>query len=143
MLVVGAVDRRNIPKHARLRAYEASDFDRILSVIDLFPGIVVPPQVLGQASDLIRYRVGGAQAVALDIALSTLVSELREEWIRSVRVVTDEDYARLGLTDAVLLMSADLSLCLAAEQRGARAINYSHLRDGAWTLEQIEEFARN
>lgn len=66
--------------------------------------------------------------------------------------MTDADYARLGLTDAVLLMlaersamlmSADLSLCLAAEQRGARAINYSHLRDGAWTLEQIVEFGRD
>lgn len=82
VLVVGAVDRRNIPKHARLRAYEASDFDRILSVIDLFAGIVVPPQVLGQASDLIRYRVGGAQAVALDIALAALVRELRESGFR-------------------------------------------------------------
>ncbi|HEU0067442.1 MAG TPA: hypothetical protein VFQ57_09415 [Sphingomonas sp.] len=56
-------------------------------------------------------------------------------------------YQRLGLTDAVLLIlsarcelalvSDDLHLCLEAARRGARTIDYNHLRDGALTVAHI------
>lgn len=53
----------------------------------------------------------------------------------------------LGITDAVLLLlsaerrltlvSDDLQLCLAAERRALRTVNYNHLCDGALRVDQL------
>jgi hypothetical protein len=151
VLVAGAVDPLRISQHARLRAYDEGDFRLLLRIVDLFSRTVVPPQVLGQTSDLLRYKQGAIAAARLSAAFSHLAAEVREQWIPSSQAVEDVSFERLGLTDAVLVMlaqgsrlllSADLALCLTAQERGLHAVNYNHLRDGAWTVAQVEELAR-
>ena len=73
-----------------------------------------------------------------------MTSERTEQ---AARVVTDDAYLRLGITDAVLLelatdvrltlLSDDLQLCLEAERRGTKTLNYNYLRDGAVQIDQL------
>lgn len=112
----------------------------------MFDRIVLCPHVLAETSNLLGYGADARLAARLRGTLAELIAAAEERWLPAVEICPDPEFARLGLTDAVLmalarqaalLISADARLCRTVEARGHRAINYNHVRDGACTLEQI------
>ena len=72
------------------------------------------------------------------VALLSL-PESEERYVASKQAVSFPALPRLGLTDCALLelctdgvplLTADLHLFLAAARRGAKVLNFNHLRDG-------------
>jgi len=126
-----------ISKHKRLREYDEIDYKLVTRLIEASSGILFCPNVLTETSNLIRY-IDDPIRTEISLVFSQIIERTDEQYIQSVNAIHNKDYARLGLTDAVLLslsttesvlVTADLSLWLAAIAAGQEAINYNHYRD--------------
>lgn len=139
LLVVGATSPRIIAKHKRLDGYSSDDFDLLKEVIELGGGrVYVTPNTLTEASSLLRQH-GEPERTMLVEKLAELIEYSEEIVVVSARAAQNEQFVRLGLTDAALLetisaerplLTVDLDLYLAALQvaEGA-AENFHHFRD--------------
>lgn len=139
LLVAGSVDSRIITKHKRLDAYRVTDYDVLISTIERFDKVLVIPNVLSEASNLLS-QTGERTARALRLGLREQIAGSLESYIPSQAAAERPEYQRLGLTDAALLqclifdsartlLTADLELYLAAATSGRDAINFNHLRE--------------
>lgn len=147
LLVVGRADRAAISSHPRLRAFTIEDFANVLVILERLGDLILCPHVLAETSNLLGYRQTPQQRRRWLTSLGEIVCIAQERSETAKRAVADNDYGRLGLTDAVLLLlsgdeelalvSDDLQLCLEGARRGARTINYNYVRDGALRVDQL------
>ncbi|MFC5342672.1 hypothetical protein ACETK8_05945 [Brevundimonas staleyi] len=137
LLVVGNVGRERISKHKRLSAYRAEDWDLLMEVLAGYEQIVLTPNVLTEASNLIRSGDKSSND-GFSIILQSLTVDAAEEYVASRDVVIDSRFPRLGLADVATLgaidaettlLTTDLGLFLAALGQGSQATNFNHLRD--------------
>jgi hypothetical protein len=138
LLVVGLTNRNYIPVHGRLRAYTVADFDLLNELIGASAGVVVTPNTLTEASDLLRQKIREPARSEIAGVFQALIQKLHERYVSSVAASTREEFLRIGLADSALLemgkedvviLSADLDLCVAAEMAGYTAVNFNHERD--------------
>jgi hypothetical protein len=140
LYVVGATSREYIARHKRLRAYTASDFDLLLTQLDGYSTLLLTPNTLTEASNLIDH-IGEPARGRIYGVLKALLSrpEIAEQHLPARRVAEQAELPRLGLTDCTLLqlcadgtplLTADLALYLCAAARSPHAFNFNHLRDG-------------
>ena len=137
LLVVGSTDRSYVSRHKRLQAYSLEDYDKVMSIVSGYSGLVTCPNVWTETSNLVRYAPEPIRSRSSE-TLKTLIGRSTETYVESRRAATRREYSQLGLTDAVLLVLAesgstlltdDLDVYLAAGKAGHTAINYNHLRD--------------
>ena len=98
--------------------------------------VCVTPNTLTECSNLSR-QIGGHARRSISLALGELIRNARERHVGSIEVCEGEDFARLGLADAVLLalmnqnmtlLTADLDLYAAAcSIAPERAMNFNYL----------------
>ncbi len=147
LLVVGRVQRDLIGIHRRLKTYSPSDYDILVGLIEPTTKLFVTPNTLTETSNLLTDNravdVGKAELRRrLFEELRYLVVESREVVVSSNKAVQNQEYMRLGLTDAVLIevaspftpvLTADRKLYYAIAARDVRAAeNFNHLRDQVW-----------
>lgn len=137
LLVIGVVNKRWIGRHKRSRAFEPSDWELLLDLINQRP-VLTTPHILTEASNLLRS--GGLKGEAeeqLMAALATFFDNAREEHVPARDVSTNVVYLRLGLADAVIhslarpdieLLTADFDLYRAALHKGQPVTNFNHYR---------------
>jgi len=139
LLVVGLSSPELICRHRRLNAYTSSDFDLLRDLIAHHAVVVVTPNALTEASNLLGYSSDPIKSQLFE-SLKALVGSVREEYIESRLACDRGEFVRLGLSDAALLstsmddctlVTSDLDLYLAALASGREAINFNHLRDAA------------
>jgi hypothetical protein len=123
LFVVGLADSKLISVHKRLRAYSISDFDLLSSMIAMSSGVMVTPNTLSEASNLLR-QISGPAADAISSALKLMIENTSEIYVKSSIASARPEFLHLGLTDSVLLeinasdvvvITADLDLYLAAQ----------------------------
>jgi hypothetical protein len=133
LLVVGTVDRSLIAKHKRTRRYDAEAYELLTRYLATFGSIVVTPNVLTEASNLLQDE----RDLRPLTRLKQWLARLDERFVASEDAAANPHFLRLGLTDAGLLcrpasegvlLTDDLDLYLAATQLGREAINFTHLR---------------
>lgn len=135
LLAVGATDRDLIGKHRRSREFEAADYDRLAAMIRNVDKVLVTPNTLTEASNLIGQHGEPERSRCYD-TLRLLIGESREIVVHSVTASRNVAFNRLGLTDAALLeaispqrplLTVDLPLYVAALAEGEEsAINFAH-----------------
>lgn len=137
LFVVGLTNRSYIAKHKRLQAYDVEDFKIVSGLIEDSLGLLFVPNVLTEASNLLR-QIKDPIRSEIGKIFGDIVGRVNEQYLPSVDVVVTPNFARLGLTDAVLiklaesggdLLSDDLDLYLAAHALGLNAVNYNQIRD--------------
>ncbi|MGH7096446.1 MAG: PIN domain-containing protein [Stellaceae bacterium] len=137
LLTVGTASRAYISKHKRLQAYSEADFDLLVEVIAPVSKVMVTPNTLTEASNLLG-QIGEPVRTHIYETLRLMIKASEEIHVESGRAVEHDEFRRLGLTDAVLLeltdsscmlLTADLDLYLAAARRGLKVVNFNHLRD--------------
>ncbi|MCS6759767.1 MAG: hypothetical protein MO852_13075 [Candidatus Devosia euplotis] len=136
LLLVGETDRSLIAKHRRLQAYQEVDFDWLRTILRAPCELLLCPNMISDTSNLVRYIYPvAAERVAATLAL--LLQQSTEKYVQSVLAAEESAYARLGVTDAVLIMlsktnatlvTEDLDLALAAERIGSDVVNYNYVR---------------
>jgi hypothetical protein len=136
MLDAGAL----IEKHRRTQNFTIEDFDLLSRLISSFGKLVTTPHVLSQVSDLTD--LPGKDLRTIRGLFGTLVEQMEEVYDPTRVLVTHDLFSRLGLTDAaiatvcskgILVLTTDLNLQLALQQRGAEALNFNHVRPLGWT----------
>ena len=136
LFVAGMSSREYIGRHRRLRDYSEEDFDLLVEFIRPMSALVVTPNILTEASNLLSGIAEPARSHIADTFRQTMGS-MDERFVQSTRAVEQREFPRLWLTDAAVLtelanshvlLTADLDLYLAASQRGYSAVNFNHLR---------------
>ena len=132
LLAVGAVDRSQVGRHRRARNFAPEDYDRLMAIVAALERVLVTPNTLTEASNLLQ---SGSDPRFL-IALRLIVAESEEIVVASAAAAGNNAFLRLGLADAVLLeavsktrplLTTDLDLYLAAAAREAdAAFNFTH-----------------
>ena len=140
LLLVGLFNKRRIVEFKRTQNFTIEDFDTLSRLIVWFGKLVTTPHVLSQVSDLTDLT--GKDLVAVRKRFELLLENIDERYDPSKAVVTDSLFTRLGLTDAaiatvcskgILVLTSDLDLQLALQQRGADALNFNHVRALGWS----------
>jgi hypothetical protein len=139
LLLVGSVNKRRILDFKRTQNFAIEDFDLLSGLINWFGRLITTPHVLSQVSDLTD--LPGKDLRTIRELFGTLVEQMEESYELSKVLVTHDLFSRLGLTDAAistvcargdLVLTADLDLQLAFQQRGADALNFNHVRPLGW-----------
>jgi hypothetical protein len=136
LLTVGLEDEDFIERHRRLGAYEPADFRLVRIFLEDYQELALCPHILTETSNLVR-SCADPMRTRLSQRLASLASDTREHHVPSERAFSDPRYARLGLTDAAILLlneggadllTDDLDLFVAAKKAGCAATNYAHIR---------------
>ena len=136
LFVAGMSSREYIGRHRRLRGYSEEDFDLLVEFIRPMSALVVTPNILTEASNLLSGIAEPARSHIAD-TFRQIVGSMDERFVQSTRAVEQREFPRLWLTDAAVLtelanshvlLTADLDLYLAASQRRYSAVNFNHLR---------------
>lgn len=136
LLIVGTADRTYIRKHKRLRAYTEDDFNLLLRMIAPLSPIIVTPNILTEASNLAS-QIAEPARMHIAMTFRALLGGIEERYVDSRRAAEQPEFPRLWLTDsgildemtdAHVLLTADLGLYLAARERGYKAVNFTYSR---------------
>lgn len=139
LYIVGCTARAYIAKHKKLAAYSEKDFDLLCACIAEASSVVVTPNTLTEASNLIRH-IGNPARTEICYFFRDLLQLVAEEYHNSKDALSQRSFIRLGLTDSILLcashgsrtlLTSDLDLYLEAASLGVQAINFNHYRDVA------------
>lgn len=140
LLVVGATDRRLIAKHRRLSTFREEDYDILIDMVGNVDEILVTPNTLTEASNLLAYHYEPERSRLFGV-LRSLVEKQEEVVVTSRAASHNKEFIRLGLTDAALLevvsnsnplVTVDLDLYLAAISKEAEsAYNFRHYQSPA------------
>lgn len=142
LLVVGSVDERQVPSFRRTRAYTREDFRLLIGFMARFGALVVTPHILSEATNLLDDLKEPLRSTAF-LFLRELISRSEERFEASAELAGRQQFVRLGLADTAVhsvaeagaaLLTADLDLYLAASATSRHAVNFNHLRSGAWGL---------
>ena len=135
LLVVGSVERRLVGIHRRTRRFTPEDYDRLLKVIDTLECVLVTPNTLTEASNLLESR---RDRRFLD-RLRLVIESSEEIVVASAEAAHNAAFPRLGLTDAALLeavsekrplITTDLDLFHAASSKGENtAFNFTYIQN--------------
>ena len=138
LLTAGALDPEIIAKHRRLRTFGPEDFERVQEMVSGFERVLVTPNTLTEASNLLGQHREPERSRLLT-TLRILIGESHEVVVVSADAARHPSFLRLGLTDAGLLglvsqntplVTVDLDLYLAASKADpASAVNYRHLQE--------------
>lgn len=137
LLVVGLAEPRYISVHKRLKAYGVADFNLLRSMIAEAAGVAVTPNVLSEASNLLRH-INEPAKTQIGVAFRQLIKNTDEIYVASADASSRSEFLRIGLSDSALLevskknivvLSVDLDLCLAALAAGYEVVNFNHVRD--------------
>ena len=140
LFVVGTASRGYIEKHRRLQSYREVDFTLLTNLISTADRIVVTPNTLSEASNLIGYIKDPARQHIYECFRTIIQArETEEQIIASQLAANRTEFTKLGLTDCVLLeltplesrllLTVDLDLYLTASRRKLSVANFNHLRN--------------
>lgn len=110
-----------------------------MRLVRWFGKLVATPHVLSQVSDLTDLR--GDELVAIRKLFKSLVEQIDECYDTSRSLVANPLFERFGLTDAtiatvcsggILVLTTDLQLQFALQERGIDALNLNHIRPLGW-----------
>lgn len=136
LLIVGGTRRDLIGRHKRLKAFAQEDFDLLQQIIARAVRVIVTPNTLTEASNLMAQIEDPARSEIRETFRRVVVAS-EEEYVPSCDAVSSVEFLRLGLTDAGLLqlvsgsrslLTSDLDLYLEALRSGAAAVNFNHVR---------------
>ena len=141
LLVVGATGKHLIGKHDRLQAFEIEDYERLMNLVKKIGRVLVTPNILTETSNLLSQH-GEPERSYIFEKLRAFIKETEEVPIVSEVASSNENFIRLGLTDAALLevvsrsnplITVDLDLYLAVSAiDGHAAFNYWHHK--SWSM---------
>ena len=138
LLVVGRMQTGLINRHRRLKEFSESDYDALVSLLNVNSKIFVTPNTLTETSNLLAYGPAHLNS-RLYAMLKSMIEESEEIVVLSKDASKVPEFSWLGLTDAVLvelasretpLITVDLRLWHAVASRDPdAAINFNSLRN--------------
>jgi hypothetical protein len=145
LLIVGSVDVRYVTNHRRTRDFTQEDFGVLTAIIDQFDELWVTTHIYAEASNHLRQTNTNLSKILI-MQLAQLSKATRESAIPLANLADNAFTVSLGVTDAGIIQKAkrvsrvlttDLPLYLELTKRSGNAINFNHIRTGAWNLNDL------
>jgi len=136
LVVVGGLGVEQIRRFKRTRKFEPDDFRLMSHVLNLFPRVLVSPNILTEVSNLLGQIDASFRRRAFEVFRGKLL-ELDEVFVPSQTASGNALFTGLGLTDSgvfelarnsAMVLTDDLALSVALERRRVNVVNYNHLR---------------
>lgn len=138
LLFVGLVHRDAIAqcKHTR-NHFDEVDYDVLLSITTRLPRILTTPHILTETNAFAN-QMSEPLRMSFRNLVAAHVKLLDERAIPAAELVTDDAFAKFGLTDTAIvsltqrslpLLSTDAALCYFVRAKGGLAVNFNHLRE--------------
>lgn len=138
LYIAGATGRSIIAAHKRCNnQFAEEDFDALLALLGDDPELILLPNVVTEASNLLA-QIANPYKDALLHTLKAAVLTFREDYVTSRNAVFRAEFKFLRLTDCALLdapdgrlhlLTVDLDLYLAFLRAGRPATNFRHVID--------------
>lgn len=144
LLFVGSQDPAWIAKFKRTSMFTEDDFDLLTSLACQFRKMVTTPYILTEVSNLLGQLPEVVKPWFYSVFSRAVTDVLDELFHGSKRVVNEDCFPKLGLTDAgvveaakdgCLVLTVDLPLVLRLQSVGAAVLNFNHVREQAWSPE--------
>jgi len=141
LLFLGTYERQQISTNKRLATYTEEDFDLLTRLLGQFTRIVTTPNILTEVSNLSN-AIPEKKKTTYFAWFASRVALLREESVLSSTALTSR-WAKFGLTDAViaaiaksryLVLTDDFRLSQSLQSDGIDTLNFNHLRDAYWRM---------
>ena len=135
LFVVGITSERLIPIHKRTKTYTLKQYHLLKEIIGNTREFVIVPHIIAETSNLVS-QTNEHDALRLRSKLKQFADYAFESYIPSSEGFTDPSYLRLGVIDAILVIScargatvltADAGVYAEASSRGASVVNFWHL----------------
>ena len=133
LLVVGNVNPDLIAKHRRLDGYLVSDYDALLSLVNLVDRVILTPNTLSETSNLLGQH-GEPERTMLMEGLRGLIEGGDEVVIASEQASANPSFPLLGLTDAVLLEAVTEAMPLLTVDERLYSLATAKGRYAAWNF---------
>jgi hypothetical protein len=138
LFIVGSTGRSIVAAHKRCNnQFSEEDFDLLLAVLGDAPELILLPNVVTEASNLLA-QIANPYKDALLRTLKVAVLTFREVYVASRTAVERAEFKFIRLTDCALLdtrdksfhlLTVDLDLYLAFSRAGRPATNFRHVID--------------
>ncbi len=112
LFVIGGVDPKLLGDAKRVKEYRPSDYELVYIYANEFSEIVLLPNTISEASDLLDQLKGGRRERCME-RLAQLVKGSSERYIASVSAMEQPEYMALGVADAAILCIAGKRYVLA------------------------------
>lgn len=146
LLIIGMINKKEVSKNKRTSAYTEEDFDLLSNFISGFSKIVVTPHILAETSNLVDVFNKDLKSAPFVIIKRLLEQGVFDEInMPSIEVTNSPGFFLYGLTDSglvelasnrYLILTDDLKVANYAYTRSADIINFNHIRDYVWSLQQ-------
>ncbi|MEC4803856.1 MAG: hypothetical protein SAJ12_01110 [Jaaginema sp. PMC 1079.18] len=142
LLFIGGKDSSLIQKARTLSAFVEDDYDLLGDIVNSnsFQSIVTTPHIMTEVSNLLGKEREDIRRFGRE-AMADFLGKCNEQTDRSVVLVSEPEFNRLGLTDIAIaiasrlpafVLTADLPLYLYVSSLGLEAENFNHIRQGSW-----------
>lgn len=137
LFVIGSVDPKLLGVAKRVKEYRPSDYDLLYTYLSMFGEIVLLPNTISEASNLLGHLKGQQRELCME-RLALLAKGSSERYVASVFAMEQPEYMALGVADAAMLcvlerdtylLTADRELYLAALYRNCEAQHFQDLRE--------------
>lgn len=134
---MGLTSPNYIGRHKRLDAFDRQDHEILQSLLGNSAYVVVTPNVLSEASNLLRHIAEPARSQIMR-QFAQIIPKTAEHYVPSADAARSPSFLRLGLADAAnliaasakdTLLTADFDLWGEAERLGRKVVNFNHVRD--------------
>jgi hypothetical protein len=137
LFIVAGTSIDYIEKHKRLTKFTKTDFNLITNIIDRADKIYATPNILTEASSLVR-QIGDPARSEITHFFKIVIEQLIDEkYIQSKVAAKRDEFPKLGLTDCALiealekshtLITDDFDLYHTAIKHGYEAQNFEQIR---------------
>ena len=143
LLFIGGKDISLIKKAKTLSAYTEEDYELLQEFAsrNRFTDLLTTPHIITEVSNLLGKERDDLKQNGRE-AVDEFLSRCNECSDSSVKLASDPEFSRLGITDvaiiaaanaSVFVLTADLPLYLHCSRSGLNVANFNHVRQGAWS----------
>lgn len=135
LLVIGSLDRSYISKFKRTSAYSEEHFEVLVELIEA-SNLVVSPNILTEASDLLDNRGKKFEQSSTLVKLKEFIISIKENYFESKKLVQNDSFMKFGLADSsvfelckngAIAITTDGSLYSYIINSELKAINFNHV----------------
>lgn len=141
VLLVGQLGVGYIEKNKKTRNYISDDFDLLVKLLGNFKDIITTPHILAEITNLIDWVTGKHRDI-LFIYLKKFIEQKQEIYLPAENIIKNSLFNQLGLSDTgmievaktnnLVIITSDLDLYNHSISQNLKAINFNHIRNGAY-----------
>ena len=133
---MGSIGKVDIQKFKRTAIFTEDDYDLLITLIKKSK-IVITPNVLTEASNLLESYNNSSSSTEVFLTLKRILTEINEQYFSSLELSSNECFLKFGLSDSsiyelskkgVIAITIDFPLFGYLSNKNCPVLNFNHVR---------------